>query len=90
MRKGIPDEANKSLTGDEKDAARAYAKHNKNMREGHGARGGLLQDLKPPASISDAARALIDMPEDTLAQIAAKHAAPTGAANIVRTIIESC
>ena len=45
------------------------------MREGHGTRGGLLQELKPPASIIDAASALIDMPEDTLAQIAAKQAA---------------
>lgn len=75
LRKGIPDEAYKPLTGDDKEVARTFAKHNKNMREGHGTRGGLLQELKPPASIIDAASALIDMPEDTLAQIAAKQAA---------------
>ncbi len=75
LRKGIPDEAYKALTGDDKEVAKAFAKHNKNMREGHGTRGGLLQELKPPASIIDAARALIDMPEDSLAQIAAKSAA---------------
>lgn len=75
LRKGIPDEAYKALTGDDKEVAKAFAKHNKNMREGHGTRGGLLQELKPPASIIDAARALIDMPEDSLAQIAAKQAA---------------
>ena len=75
LRKGIPDEAYKPLTGDDKEVAKAFAKHNKNMREGHGTRGGLLQELKPPASIIDAARAIIDMPEDSLAQIAAKQAA---------------
>jgi hypothetical protein len=75
LRKGIPDEAYKALTGDDKEVAKSFAKHNKNMREGQGTRGGLLQELKPPASIIDAARALIDMPEDSLAQIAAKQAA---------------
>lgn len=75
LRRGIPDEAYKPLTGDNKDVAKAYARHNKNMREGHGTTGGLLQELKPPAGIIDAARALIDLPEDTLEEIAAKRQA---------------
>jgi hypothetical protein len=74
LRRGIPDEAYKPLAGDSKETAKAYAKHNKQHREGKGATG-FLADLKPPAALIDAARALIDMPEDTLGQIAAKRAA---------------
>jgi N-6 DNA Methylase len=74
LRRGIPDEAYKPLTGDDKETAKAYAKHNKQQREGKGATG-FLADLKPPATLIDAARALIDMPEDTLEQIAAKRGA---------------
>jgi hypothetical protein len=72
LRRGIPDEAYKPLTGDDKDTAGAYARHNKQQREGKGATG-FLADLKPPTNLIDAARALIDMPEDSLEQIAAKR-----------------
>lgn len=74
LRRGIPDEAYKPLTGDDKETTKAYAKHNKQQREGKGATG-FLADLKPPATLIDAARALADMPEDTLDEIAAKDAA---------------
>ena len=74
LRRGIPDEAYKPLTGDDKDTSKAYTKHNKQQRDGKGATG-FLTDLKPPATLIDAARALIDMPEDTLEQIATKRAA---------------
>ena len=39
LRRGIPDEAYKPLTGDDKDTAGAYARHNKQQREGKGATG---------------------------------------------------
>ena len=77
LRKGIPNEAYKPLTGDDKENAKAYSKFNKQQREGKGATG-FLENLKPPSDLIDAARALIDMPEDTLAQIAAKHVAFAG------------
>ena len=74
LQRGIPDEAYKPLTGDDKDTSKAYIKHNKQQRDGKGATG-FLTDLKPPATLIDAARALTDMPEDTLEQIATKRAA---------------
>jgi hypothetical protein len=74
LRGGVPDEAYKPLTGDEKETAKAYAKQNRQQRAGKGATG-FLADLKPPTALIDAARALIDMPEDTLDQIAAKRTA---------------
>lgn len=74
LRRGIPDEAYKPLTGDDKETAKAYTKHNKQQREGKGATG-FLADLKPPVTLIDAARALAEMPEDTLEQITAKRAA---------------
>jgi len=74
LRRGIPDEAYKPLTGDDKETASGYARHNRQQREGKGATG-FLADLKPPATLIDASRALIDMPEDSLEEIAAKRAA---------------
>jgi hypothetical protein len=60
------------LAGDDKKTAKAYSNFNKQQREGKGATG-FLADLKPPATLIDAARALVDMPEDTLEEIAAKR-----------------
>ena len=73
LRRGLPDEAYKPLTGDDKETAKAYAKFNKQQRDGKGATG-FLAALRPPADLIDAARALADMPEDTLEQIGAKRA----------------
>jgi hypothetical protein len=74
LKQGIPDEAFKPLAGDDKEVARAYAKFNKEQREGKGATG-FLVDLKPPTALTDAARAVIEMPEDTLDEISAKRTA---------------
>jgi hypothetical protein len=74
LRSGIPDEAFRPLTGDDKETAKAYTKHNKEQRDGKGATG-FLGSLKPPAGLIDAARALVDMPEESLDDIAAKQAA---------------
>jgi hypothetical protein len=72
LRRGVPDEAYKPLTGDDKETAKAYTKYNKQQRDGKGATG-FLATLRPPADLIDAARALADMPEDSLEQISAKR-----------------
>lgn len=74
LRKGIPDEAYKQLTGDDKETAKAYSKFNKQQREGKGATG-FLPGLKAPADVIDAARTLANMPEDTLEEVGAKRVA---------------
>jgi hypothetical protein len=74
LRAGIPDEAYEPLAGDDRDLAKIYARRNKEQREGKGATG-FLSGLKPPTGLIDAARALGEMPENTLAEIAAKEAA---------------
>ena len=74
LRKGIPDEAYQQLTGDDKETAKAYSKFNKQQREGKGATG-FLPGLRAPADLIDAARALTNMPEDTLDEIGAKRTA---------------
>ncbi|RWK68266.1 N-6 DNA methylase [Mesorhizobium sp.] len=74
LRTGIPDEAYEPLAGDDKELAKVYVRRNKQQREGKGATG-FLSSLKPPTGLIDAARALAEMPENTLAEIAAKEAA---------------
>lgn len=74
LRAGIPDEAYEPLAGDDKELAKVYARRNKEQREGKGATG-FLSSLKPPTGLIDAARALAEMPENTLAEIAAKETA---------------
>ena len=76
LRKGIPDAAYETLTGDDKAVAKAYGKHNAVQRDGKGATG-FLAHLRPPTDLIDAYQRLTDMPEDTLEQIAAKQAAFT-------------
>ncbi len=74
LRDGIPDEAYKPLTGDDKDAARAWGKLNRGQRDGK-AKDSMLAEIRPPSGLLDAARAIHQMPEDTLDQIAAKEKA---------------
>ena len=71
LRKGIPDEAYKPLTGDDKEIARAYGRYNKQQRDGKTATG-LLTELRPPESLSRADRRLHELPEDDLGQVEAK------------------
>ncbi len=72
LRKGIPDDAFKPLTGDDKVTARHFQQRNEAEREGQGifdyASGGA--QLPPLAS---EARALRALPEDTPQEIAAKR-----------------
>ncbi|MBX5086720.1 N-6 DNA methylase [Rhizobium lentis] len=71
---GIPDAAYEVLEGDDVEVAKVYVRRNKEQREGKGATG-LFAELKPPAGLIGAAEALTAMPEDTLADVAAKESA---------------
>lgn len=70
LKDGIPDEAYKPLTGDDKDTTKAYAAINKEEREGV-ATDGLFEALKPPKQLIDDAIKVSAMPQDTLEQVAA-------------------
>jgi hypothetical protein len=74
LQDGIPDAAYKPLTGDDKDAARAWAKLNRGQRDGK-AKDSMLAEIRPPAGLLDQARAIHQMPEDSLEQIGAKQGA---------------
>jgi hypothetical protein len=71
LKKGIPDEAYKPLTGDDKEIAKAYGRYNKQQRDGKGATG-LLSELRPPKSLTRADRILNELPQDDLRQVEAK------------------
>lgn len=75
LRLGIPDEAYKPLTGDDKATARHYAKRNKDEKKGQGrldfaGRGGRLP---PPPPVAGAARSLRALPEDDPEQVAQRR-----------------
>jgi hypothetical protein len=75
LRQGIPDEAYKPLTGDDKETARHFAARNRAEKAGQGAldfgvRGG---KLPPPPPLADTARALRALPEDSVEEIAEKE-----------------
>jgi hypothetical protein len=72
---GIPDDAYKALTGDDKETAVWFRKRNKAEREGQGSfdwaagKGGGL----PPAKLAAAMDDLRHLPENTVAQVAEKR-----------------
>ncbi|BAV65457.1 Eco57I restriction-modification methylase domain-containing protein [Sphingobium cloacae] len=71
---GIPDDAYKPLTGDDKDTAKYFAKRNKDEKKGQGTLdfiggGGTL----PPARLAATMDDLRHLPEDSVAQIAEKR-----------------
>jgi hypothetical protein len=72
LAQGIPDEAYKALTGDEKDVVSHYRKLNKAQREGRSKDQMHLPFAGPPADLVAASKAVEDMPEDNLSQVAAK------------------
>ena len=74
LKDGIPDDAYSALTGDDPPAARTYKRWNREQREGTAATG-LLQELCAPTEMLEAARAAADMPEDSVAAVAAKRRA---------------
>lgn len=70
LQMGIPDEAYAPLTGDDKEAAKAWKARNKAERDGRAQ--GELSLFAPPPSLLDAARALDAKDEDDLASVEAK------------------
>jgi N-6 DNA Methylase len=74
LKEGIPDEAYKPLTGDEKAVAKAYSNLNKKARDRKAATG-LFEELRAPVELVSGAGAVFAMPEDSLEQVTAKQAA---------------
>jgi hypothetical protein len=67
---GIPDEAYKPLTGDDKKAAAEWRKRNKAERDARAQ--GQFAFFEPPREVLEAARALEAQSEDALAEVEAK------------------
>jgi hypothetical protein len=76
LEEGIPDEAYKPLTGDDKDAAKFYLKLNRDAKKGQGAfdfaGGGGVMPAKP---IAAGLGRIKSMPEDTVGQVEKKRQA---------------
>ena len=75
LEKGIPDDAYKPLSGDDKDTAKHFATRNKMERAGQGTFdfGGGGGRLPPAVPLAGEAQALRAMPEDSSEDIAAKR-----------------
>ena len=76
LRLGVPDEAYKPLTGDDRETARHFAARNRAEKTGQGALeygGGARSGLPPPPPLAEASRALRALPEDTVDEIAEKQ-----------------
>ena len=71
LRAGIPDDAYKAMSGDDKNVAKAYQRLNKDERDGKAA-SGFIKTLAAPTEIVDGARRIAAMPEDTLKEVQAK------------------
>jgi hypothetical protein len=75
---GVPDEAYKPLTGDNKEVASHYRKLNKGQRDGRKDQF-RLAFADAPTELADAFAAVDAMPEDDLDEVAAKAIADTAA-----------
>jgi hypothetical protein len=75
LRRGIPDEAYKPLTGDDKETAKHFAARNRAEKAGQGTLdfGGRSHGLPAPPPLADASRAMRALPEDNVEQIAEKQ-----------------
>jgi hypothetical protein len=73
LKSGIPDEAFKDLTGDDKAYCKDLRKRNKGERDNPTLT--LLPEVSLPRDLADAIAALTDAPEDTLEAVAAKRRA---------------
>ncbi len=71
LKAGIPDDAYKAMSGDDKEVAKAYERLNKDERDGKAA-SGFIKTLAAPTEIIDGARKIAAMPEDTLKEVKAK------------------
>jgi N-6 DNA Methylase len=72
LRNGLPDEAYKPLTGDDKELSRRYARLNKEQRERAKGHPQLFKDWSPPAILAERDHELKKMSQDDLASVEAK------------------
>ncbi len=72
LRVGLPDEAYKPLTGDDKELSRRYARLNKEQRDRAKGHPQLFQNWSPPEILTERDHRLREMAQDDLASVEAK------------------
>ncbi|HEY8213407.1 MAG TPA: N-6 DNA methylase, partial [Methylocystis sp.] len=72
LREGLPDEAYKPLTGDDKELSRRYARLNKEQRDGAKRQPQLFENWSPPKVLAERDHRLKEMAQDDLASVEAK------------------
>lgn len=72
LREGLPDEAYKPLTGDDKDLSRRYARLNREQRERAKGAPQLFKNWSPPEILAERDHKLKAMSQDDLASVEAK------------------
>ena len=72
LREGLPDEAYKPLTGDDKELSRRYARLNKEQRDRAKGHPQLFRDWSPPEILAERDHKLKEMAQDDLASVEAK------------------
>ena len=72
LREGLPDEAYKPLTGDDRELSRRYARLNKEQRERAKGHPQLFKDWSPPEILAERDHKLKEIAQDDLASVEAK------------------
>ena len=72
LREGLPDEAYKPLTGDDKELSRRYARLNKEQRDRAKGHPQLFENWSPPEILAERDHRLREMEQDDLASVEAK------------------
>lgn len=72
LREGLPDEAYKPLTGDDKELSRRYARLNKEQRDRAKGHPQLFKSWSPPEILAERDHKLKEMAQDDLASVEAK------------------
>lgn len=72
LREGLPDEAYKPLTGDDKELSRRYARLNKEQRDRAKGHPQLFENWSPPKVLAERDHQLKEMAQDDLASVEAK------------------
>jgi hypothetical protein len=72
LREGLPDEAYKPLTGDDKELSRRYARLNKEQRDRAKGHPQLFKNWSPPEILAERDHDLKEMAQDDLASVEAK------------------
>ena len=71
LKAGIPNDAYRAMSGDDKAVAKAFERLNKGERDGKAA-SGFISSLSAPKEIADDATRIAAMPEDTLKEVKSK------------------